>query len=255
MTPTLELHGVTKRFGGVTSLRSVDISFRTGSVCSIIGPNGAGKTTLFNVISGVLKPTQGSVHFNGADITRLRPDEIARLGLARTFQNLALFGAMTVLDTVLVGYHRHIRAGVAAAAFRLPRHRSAERRATAAADRILDHLGLHDLRHHPVVDLPYGIQRRVELARALVGAPSMVLLDEPMAGLTDAESESIASVISGLGSAGISVLLVEHHLRTVMAISERIIVLDWGNVIADGTPQEIRSDPTVIASYLGSRRR
>jgi ABC-type branched-subunit amino acid transport system ATPase component len=247
----IELRDVTVGFGGVRALDGVTATAGPGAVTALIGPNGAGKTTLMNVVSGLVRPDRGTVRLLGRDVTRRRPHRIARLGLARTFQNLELFGDMTVLENVLVGGHARTRAGAVAAAFRLPRHRAGERTARRAAERLLARLELADMADRRATALPYGLQRRVELARALAAEPRVLLLDEPLAGLSGEEAAEVGRTIRGLADDGLSVLLVEHAVDAVMALSDHVVVLDHGSLLTEGPPAQIQADERVIAAYLG----
>lgn len=243
----LEIH-----FGGVRAVDGVSLKVRPSSVTAVIGPNGAGKTTLFNLLTGVLEPSAGSLTFDGKDITGAPIHKISRLGVARTFQNLEMFDESTVLDTVLVGRHRHLGNGSLTSALRLRsaiRQESANR---AKALEILERFELTEDADRIATGLPYGRQRAVELARALALEPRLLLLDEPMAGLTGAESRQAAARIRKLADEGIAVLVVEHHIEAILAISDHVVVLDRGQVISEGPPAAVRNDPAVIEAYLGA---
>jgi len=248
----LEAHRVIKRFGGLTAVHNVDFTIAPGSIVSIIGPNGAGKTTFFNCITGIYKPEGGEITFDGRAITGRRPDQITALGIARTFQNIRLFGNMTVLENVLVGMHSHMRAHLWDVLSQSARFRDEDAAAQKRAQELLEFVGLKGTGDALAKNLPYGAQRRVEVARALAARPKLLLLDEPTAGMNPQESSDAVVLFRRLrDELGITVLLIEHQMRVVMGISERITVLDYGARIAEGTPQEISRDPTVIEAYLG----
>jgi len=249
----LSLEGVHLQFGGVTALAGVSLEVHPGDFLAIIGPNGAGKTSIFNCISGIYAPSRGCIRFDGRDITALRPHRRAHLGIARTFQNIALFKGMSVLDNIKIGRHIHLRAGVLASGLYYGRAAREERLHRAVIEReIIDLLELQDIRHKIVGTLPYGLQKRVELARALAAEPTLLLLDEPMAGMNVEEKEDMCRFILGVNDEfGTTIALIEHDMSVVMDISDRVIALDYGRKIADGRPDEVRADEGVIDAYLG----
>ncbi len=249
----LKVDQVVLSFGGVKALNGVSVDAETGKITSIIGPNGAGKTSLFNVVSGFYMPTSGKVTLDGEDISRLSPPKRAYRGMSRTFQNIALFRGMTVLDNIKLGAHTQMKAGVLTAGFRT---RSARREEEDLANdiqkEIVDFVGLRHVQNHSVEDLPYGLQKRVELARGLVMRPKILMLDEPVAGMHREEKRDMGElIVEAKRKWGTTVLLIEHDMSMVMGISDRIIVLSFGKPIAEGTPEEVACDPAVIEAYLG----
>jgi branched-chain amino acid transport system permease protein len=250
--PLLVVSDLYKAYGGIVPVRQVGFSIGTGKVHALIGPNGAGKTTLLNLLSGHVAPDGGSIRFLGQELAGQPAHRVASLGIARTFQNLKLFGDLSALDNVLLGAHRHVGASFPAALLGLPASRRAEARSRADALALLADLGLGERAFEPAKSLPYGLQRRLEIARALASQPKLLLLDEPAAGLNPQETHELGDVIKRIQAAGITVLLIEHHMDLVMGISQHVLVLDYGALIAEGAPDAIRKDPRVIAAYLGA---
>ena len=248
----IELRGLTVRFGGLSAVSDLDFTVRKGAIKAFIGPNGAGKTTLFNVISGVQAPSAGQVLLDGEDITSMAAYERARRGLARTFQNLQVFSGMSVLENVVVGMHSRLKSGVVNALLRLPSGRREEAAARERARALLAHVGLEAKADYPVSALSFGELKIVEIARALASEPTVLLLDEPTAGLPAAEAGRVAEVIRAINAEGVTVLLVEHNMRVVMSVSHDILVLNFGRRIAEGEPAAVRAHPEVIAAYLGT---
>jgi branched-chain amino acid transport system ATP-binding protein len=250
--PLLEVRNLHKSFGGVVAVNNASFDIYPGEILALIGPNGAGKTTIFNLISGAHRQDGGSVSLEGKSISGMRPSQVAALGIVRTFQNLQIFDNMTVMENVLVGCHLQGKSGFLAAALRWPGTAAEEVRLRARAREYLSMVGLIDQAHLPANSLPFGQQRMVEFARALAVKPRLLLLDEPAAGLTRVETESLDELICRIREDGITVLLVEHDMNLVMGIADRIIVIHYGTKIAEGTPDEIQSNPAVIAAYLGT---
>jgi branched-chain amino acid transport system ATP-binding protein len=251
MSAALKVVNASKKFGGVTAVSDVTLEVSEGSLTALIGPNGAGKTTLFNLITNLFPPTSGDIFFYGTSLNRLSPGQIAELGLIRTFQTARVFPAMTVLENVLVGGHRHIRRHAVKQMLWLASARSEERELTARADAFLDLAGLARFRDDAATDLPMGSQKLLEVVRALMARPRLLLLDEPAAGLNDRETVELASLLRAIRDCGVTVMVVEHNMSLVMGVADQVIVLDAGTLVAAGTPQDIRQNARVIEAYIG----
>jgi branched-chain amino acid transport system ATP-binding protein len=252
--PLLEVEGITVRFGGVSAVADVSISVGEGEIFSLIGPNGAGKTSLVNCVTGFYKPSAGRVRFAGADITRQPTHRIAQAGIGRTYQNIELFQGMSVIDNLLVGRHRHMRSNFLTGGLWLGPARREELRERRIVEELVDFLEIAHVRSVPVGKLPYGLQKRVDLGRALAVEPKLLILDEPMAGMNIEEKEDIARfVLEAQAERGLTILLIEHDMGVVMDVSDRIAVLDFGELIAEGTPEQIRTNPAVIEAYVGDK--
>ena len=249
---SLKFNDVTLKFGGITALNNVSFEVKPKTLYAIIGPNGAGKTSIFNCISGIYRPTEGSVYYGDSDIKDLRPDQVANLGIARTFQNIELFENMTVLDNILIGAHRHLNYGPISSLFFSNKTRKSELEARKIAEDIIDFLEIEQFRYSYIMSLPYGVQKRVEIGRALAMDPDLILLDEPAAGMNNEETEDIARFIIDIHEEmKKTVILVDHDMNMVMDIAEEVMVLNFGEKLAEGKPEEIVKDSKVIEAYLG----
>lgn len=250
-TPILEITHLTKHFGGVTAVSNIDISVQQGQIASLIGPNGAGKTTLFNCVTGLEPPSEGSVKFQNRDIVGLRPDQIAAIGMARTFQNIRLFSQLTVLDNVKIGRHCQSKNRLWGAISRNQSQRQEESHITSYAFQQLNFVGLEEFRDHLAGNLSYGDQRRIEIARALAMGPELLLLDEPAAGMNPQETQQLIELIHAIRDQGITILLIEHDMKMVMQISDWVTVIAQGEKISAGEPEVVQNDERVIKAYLG----
>ena len=254
MSQVLSFKDVTLKFGGITALNSVSFEVNSGELYAIIGPNGAGKTSIFNCISGIYRPTEGNVTYGTSSIPELRPDQVANLGIARTFQNIELFENMTVIDNILFGAHSQLNYGAVSSLFYTKKVRNSEREAREIAEDIIDFLEIEQYRYSYILSLPYGVQKRVELGRALAMNPEIVLLDEPAAGMNSEETEDIARFIIDLHEERKkTIILVDHDMNMVMDIAQRVMVLNFGEKLAEGTPKEIVVNENVIDAYLGGK--
>jgi branched-chain amino acid transport system ATP-binding protein len=249
--PLLEANGICKRFGGVQALSDVGFTINAGEIYGLIGPNGAGKTSLFNVLTGIYRPESGSLMFNGGSLLGLKSNQVAGRGIARTFQNIRLFANLSALENVMIGRHVRTRAGVLGAVFRDRRTRDEERAIERRAMELLQYVGVAEHANAFAKHLPYGDQRRLEIARALATDPKLLALDEPAAGMNATETRELRILLEGIRKDGVTILLIEHDMKLVMGLCDRVLVLDYGKKIAEGPANEVKNDPRVIAAYLG----
>lgn len=248
----LNIDNITIKFGGLTAVKNFELKLQSGELVGLIGPNGAGKTTIFNMITGIYKPTENKIYFNNTDITRMKPDKIAKLGIARTFQNVRLMENLMVMDNVMIGFHLHLQSSLASAIFRFPGYVREEEEIYQKSIELLKKVDLERFKWEKAGSLPYGQQRKLEIVRALATGPKLLLLDEPAAGMNPQETKELMRFIQKIrDDFNLTILLIEHDMKVVMGICERIVVLNHGLTIAEGNPKEIQHNPEVIKAYLG----